>query len=593
MEPPLDPERDLCAYCRDEHEPADSSCPLCGAPHHARCWRRNGGCALAGCDARPGAFVPPSVTGPLEPVPHAAPTARFPQVPPASPHDPADDARPRRHRRVAALAFGAVIVLAVVAIATIWTRGGEDAETTAAEAEPTDSEEEEGERKGAEVPDVQGLEYEEARAVLREALLHTRPVEEERDDSPPDTVVAQDPPAGTRVETWTFVEVTVATPPPQRPVADGPLVLGLLLPQTGELAWIHEGMLAGAELAVHEINAAGGVLGHPVELVHGDEGDRPGVARRSVEDLLDRGVAGIVGAASSAGTLAVIDQVAAAGVVQCSPSNTSPALTGYPHGGWYVRLQASDALQGHALAELAIEAGHQRVVVVGRDDDYGKGIADAAASSLRTAETQHEVIVYRDRDSLEAVAEEVAGHHPDGIIVASSDEGVQLLRHLIDRGLGPRDVGVYAADGLAFPTLPTEVAPQDTAVLDGLTGTILALDPPPRFLDRLTEFRQIEVAAFAVETYECVHMLALAAVAAGSIDPAELRGRLLELSGGDSCLTYGQCRDLLESGRAIRYQGFTRRQIDERGEPFVGEYEIWQLVDARFHTIDFRYVGAE
>jgi hypothetical protein len=72
-----------------------------------------------------------------------------------------------------------------------------------------------------------------------------------------------------------------------------------------------------------------------------------------------------------------------------------------------------------------------------------------------------------------------------------------------------------------------------------------------------------------------------------------MAGTTSSMAAGGSCLTYQQCRDLLESGQAIAYHGFTRTRIDERGEPDVAQLEIWQVVDARFSTSDTHWVGAE
>ncbi len=55
--------------------------------------------------------------------------------------------------------------------------------------------------------------------------------------------------------------------------ADGVLTIGTLLPQTGTLAFLGPPEFAGVDLAVQEINAAGGVLGKPVEKFDCDSGD--------------------------------------------------------------------------------------------------------------------------------------------------------------------------------------------------------------------------------------------------------------------------------------------------------------------------------
>src|SRR3712207_6375222 len=114
----------------------------------------------------------------------------------------------------------------------------------------------------------------------------------------------------------------------------GPLVIGTLLPLTGNLAFLGPPEVAGAKLAVNDINAAGGVLGQPVQLVEGDSGDAStDTATQTVDRLLQSGVNAIIGAASSGVSLTVIDAITGAGVMQFSPANTSDQFTTYNDNG--------------------------------------------------------------------------------------------------------------------------------------------------------------------------------------------------------------------------------------------------------------------
>ena len=82
---------------------------------------------------------------------------------------------------------------------------------------------------------------------------------------------------------------TRARPGRHQRATGGPLTIGTLLPQTGSLAFLGPPEVAGVELAIQEINAAGGVLGKPVELVEGDSGDAStDTATQTVDRLLQR-----------------------------------------------------------------------------------------------------------------------------------------------------------------------------------------------------------------------------------------------------------------------------------------------------------------
>ena len=110
-------------------------------------------------------------------------------------------------------------------------------------------------------------------------------------------------------------------------------------------------MAAGVLVGIDEVNQAGGVLDQPVALVTGDSGDTTtDTANVTVDRELADGADTIIGAASSAVTLKVIDKVTGAGVVMFSPANTSDQFVCYPDRGMYFRTAPTDVLQAQAPA---------------------------------------------------------------------------------------------------------------------------------------------------------------------------------------------------------------------------------------------------
>jgi len=138
--------------------------------------------------------------------------------------------------------------------------------------------------------------------------------------------------------------------------ANTSLIVGTLLPATGDLAFLGPPEFAGVEKALQEIDAAGGVLGTPVTYIEGDSGDTStDIASQTVDSQLAQGVQAIIGAASSGVSLTVIDKITSNGVVQMSPANTAPALTTYADNGLYFRVSPSDVLQGAVIANTAVD----------------------------------------------------------------------------------------------------------------------------------------------------------------------------------------------------------------------------------------------
>jgi ABC-type branched-subunit amino acid transport system substrate-binding protein len=231
---------------------------------------------------------------------------------------------------------------------------------------------------------------------------------------------------------------------------DGILKIGSVLPETGSLAFLGAPEFAGLEFAIAEINAAGGVLGNPVEYSQGDSGDTStDTATVTATRLIGEGVDAMIGPASSGVALTIIDQVTAAGVTLFSPANTSPALSTYDDKGLYFRNAPPDGLQGAIVANLVLEDGAASAYILNLDDSYGNGIAEVVAAVLE--ESGVTVLGQKAYDptaaSFDAEVDEVVAADPDAIILISFDEGSRILRTAVEKGIGPTVKAYYGTDG--------------------------------------------------------------------------------------------------------------------------------------------------
>jgi len=218
------------------------------------------------------------------------------------------------------------------------------------------------------------------------------------------------------------------------------LIVGSLLPATGDLAFLGPPEFAGIKKALNEISAAGGVLGSEVTYIEGDSGDTStDIASQTVDSHLSQGVQAILGAASSGVSLTVIDKITGNGVLQISPANTSPALTTYEDNGLYWRVAPSDVLQGAIIAATAIDKGVESMAVIARQDAYGEGLADATAKDFEAAGgTVTSKILYDPAaTSFEAEVAEIKAGGPQAVTVIGFEESVKLLQEMIKQGVGP------------------------------------------------------------------------------------------------------------------------------------------------------------
>jgi len=232
---------------------------------------------------------------------------------------------------------------------------------------------------------------------------------------------------------------------------DGVLTVGTLLPETGSLAFLGPPMRSGVRLAIKEINDAGGVLGQPVVLSEGDSSDaqNPTIGTQTVDRLLGEGVDAIVGAASSAVTLNVIDKIVGSGVTMFSPANTSKRLSDYPDKGLYFRDAPSDILQGQVLGEVIADDGFSKIALLVLNDAYGTGLADDLTKSFEASggEVVESVIYDPKAQTFDSEVDKVKAADPDAIVLISFDEASRLLATMVEKGIGPKDLQIYGVDG--------------------------------------------------------------------------------------------------------------------------------------------------
>ncbi|MEV0806521.1 ABC transporter substrate-binding protein [Micromonospora sp. NPDC050200] len=231
--------------------------------------------------------------------------------------------------------------------------------------------------------------------------------------------------------------------------SDGsPLVLGGLLPKTGDLALAYPPLAAGAALAVREINAAGGVLGEPMVWFDGDDGTNPAVAKATVTSHIRKNVQVIIGAGASGISRAVLPDVVAAGRILFSPSNTDSGLSKVDDQGLYFRTVPPDSLQGRALADVMLRDGPHKIVLVARKDSYGEGLQETVRAELEEAGfggDRVKLFTYEppadaaaDEVDFSGIAKEIKSYGPEAVLIIGFAESAGLIRALDDAGVSIR-----------------------------------------------------------------------------------------------------------------------------------------------------------
>ena len=328
---------------------------------------------------------------------------------------------------------------------------------------------------------------------------------------------------------------------------DGVVRIAAFLPSTGPGAQIGTPMNDAVRLAVSDINAAGGVLGGPIEVDFVDES-----TSNDLDIVLQSDVDAIVGPASSLNALSMLNSSVESEVLSCSPTATSLLLDRFPDANLFFRTVGSDSLQMAALARTAARTGGGSLTIVHLDDPYGRGLAAALETAVesRPSLTLSSVVPFSGADpDLDDDAFQIV------------ETGSRIIAVLGDTADGAR---MLAAIDAALPN-NLERSPPFVVVNDSLRD---ATDVIATISNRLRE--QITgVAAralvttvdaptgyFSTNAYDCVVLIALAARQAGTDAPRAIANQMASVSsGGRLCSTYADCAALIDQGLQIDYNG--------------------------------------
>lgn len=359
---------------------------------------------------------------------------------------------------------------------------------------------------------------------------------------------------------------------------DGTLKIGTLLPQTGSLAFLGPPEFAGVDLAVKDINDAGGVNGKQVEKVDSDSGDTStDTASQSVDRLLSNNVDAIVGAASSSVSLSVIDKITGNGVLEISPANTSDELTNYADKGLYFRTAPPDVLQGRVLGDLMLADGNSTVGILALQDSYGTGLADNAQKAVEAGGGQVvEKVIYDPKAaSFATEVGKIKAADPEAIAVIAFDETKKIIPELVKQGIGPANKKIYFVDG----NLAGYDKDFPKGTLTGVKGTLPGVVADDSFKQRLmTVAPKLTEFAYSPEAYDATILVALAATAAKDDSGASIASKMQDVSaGGEKCTAFKDCVDLLKQGKDIDYDGVSGPiEFNDKGDPSKASIGIYK-----------------
>lgn len=307
--------------------------------------------------------------------------------------------------------------------------------------------------------------------------------------------------------------------------------IGGIFPLSGQVAVYGVECKNGVDLAIEEINAAGGINGKPVVLVSEDDEGNPDKTVNAFKKLSTKdGVKVVIGSLTSGCTQAITTLSQASKVVQIAPAATAPAIT--DAGDFIFRACFIDPFQGTVGGKFAAETlGKKRAAILyDIGNDYSVGLADnfkIAFTKAGGSIVSEESYATNDKD-FNAQLTKIKNANPDVVYLPDYYGTVALIaKQLRAQGIDVPMVGADGWDGL------TSNAGDE--VLGGYYSNHYAVDSTEPAVKKFVEsFRakyNKDPNSFAALGYDCVYLIRDAIVAAGAEDSIAVRDALAKTDG--------------------------------------------------------------
>ena len=351
--------------------------------------------------------------------------------------------------------------------------------------------------------------------------------------------------------------------------------LGIIGDMTGPIESLAPPIVAGAQLAVDQVNAQGGILGGgQLTTVLADSACDATTAGTAADRVVNtENVTAVVGAFCTGATVGAAQTAGIPGnVVMVSPSSSAPVLTTLEDNDLVFRTTPSDAFQGVKMAELLLSRDITDVAVTYVNNDYGKGLADVFVQTFEQGGGTVSVNVAHEEGKADYRAElgQLAGGGSQSLVILAyaSGSGQTILRQASESG----DFTTYVGgDGMVGDELLTGI---DASTLGAVIATRAGApggQAAETYTQLATEAGNDPAATYAPQAYDAAFLLALAIEKNGSADREGVAAALREVATAPGEKVYPgeweKARELIAAGTDIDYQGAGGDlEFDEAGD---------------------------
>lgn len=341
----------------------------------------------------------------------------------------------------------------------------------------------------------------------------------------------------TRKETETETETATVETTEKETTKSGEseeFLIGSMGPLTGPAASYGTSVKQGAEIAIAEINEAGGVtvgdVNYTLALAFEDDEATEDKAIQAYNTLMDDGIQVMMGATTSGSTIAITDLTADDGILQITPSGSAPDCIQYDNA---FRICFSDPDQGVAMADYAMDVlGYTKIAVIYNNaDDYSAGIDEAFEAHI--AEKGGEIVASEsfttgDTD-FNTQLTKIKGTDAEVLFIPAYYQDITYItKQASDMGMNLPLIGSDGWDGVLSTV-------SDPSVVEGAifaSPFCAAVDDPKvvAFVEAYEAAYSSTPDQFAADSYDAVYTIKAAMEQAGSIESEDLIAAMTEIT---------------------------------------------------------------
>ncbi|WP_198086527.1 ABC transporter substrate-binding protein [Variovorax sp. E3] len=239
-----------------------------------------------------------------------------------------------------------------------------------------------------------------------------------------------------------------------------PVRIGILIPLTGATSQFGATMSRAAQIAVDELNAAGGVAGRKVEIVIEDDQSNPEAAVRAARKLIDVDKVVAIGGSYASAVTAAIAPLCWESKTVLATSSGADSITKLPHQGYVFRTSPTVTLQGTRVGELGVELGAKRVFFLGPQAPFAQSYIDIISGIFTRAGGTGGGLIYEDKKaSYRSEVDQALRGKPDVIVLGGyvPDTSV-VLKDLYRAGFEGKRIGFsFGVNQKLVEAVPAEV----------------------------------------------------------------------------------------------------------------------------------------